>query len=331
MTTLLAQIAPQRSTQYTTLMSTLAPYELQLSALGPRMTLIEPCELGGQPYLKCRLTTAPDEQQIRELGLLAMTNAFFMYYDRLGEYEGPFLRPIETNFTSQFPPQLIRTRRYQGKTNEFFTHFLCNLARWSSDFAQQPWTDLRIFDPLAGGGTTLFVGLVLGAEVAGVEHNKKDVHSTAVFLKQFAEEQQIPYRLKEERLKRLKANRWRFALGTMEKQCLIAKGETEQSEDLMRGCKKPHLLVADLPYGIQHKGALQTLLTEALPVWASLLLPGGAMTFSWDSTRFSREAMITLVESLSPLTIFNEPPYNSLVHRVDRVIKQRDVLVARKA
>jgi hypothetical protein len=116
----------------------------------------------------------------------------------------------------------------------------------------------------------------------------------------------------------------------MEKQCLIAKGETEQSEELIRGCKKPHLIVADLPYGIQHKGALETLLTGAVPVWTSLLLPGGAMAFSWDSTRFSREAMITLVDSVSALTILNDPPYNNLVHRVDRVIKQRDVLVARK-
>jgi hypothetical protein len=39
--------------------------------------------------------------------------------------------------------------------------------------------------------------------------------------------------------------------------------------------------------------------------------------------------MIAIVESVSPLTVLDDPPYNMLAHRVDRVIKQRDVLIAR--
>jgi tRNA G10 N-methylase Trm11 len=92
---------------------------------------------------------------------------------------------------------------------------------------------------------------------------------------------------------------------------------------------KPHLIVTDLPYGIQHQGPLAALLTAGLPVWASLLVPGGALVFSWDATRFPRPEMIRLVESVSPLRVLDEPPYDRLAHRVDRVIKQRDVLVAR--
>ena len=41
--------------------------------------------------------------------------------------------------------------------------------------------------------------------------------------------------------------------------------------------------------------------------------------------------MIALVQSLAPLTILNQPPYDQLAHRVDRVIKRRDILVARRA
>jgi hypothetical protein len=329
-TIVLAQIAPQRSTQYTALASQLAPHEIELSPLGRHIRSITPVTLSGQAYLKCDLTAPLDEFSVREFGWLAMTSAFFLYYERLDEYDGPFLKPIETHFTPLFPPDLVMTRRYQGKTNELFTHFLCNLARFSSDFSDQPWTELRLFDPLAGGGTTLFTGLVLGTDVAGVEHNKKNMHSTAVFLKQYTKEQRIPCAVKEERLKKLNAKRWRFMLGeNPSRQCFLAKGETAQSAELIAGFKKPHLIVADLPYGIQHKGVLETLLTEALPVWASLLLPGGAMAFSWDSTRFPRTEMIALVESASSLNILNDPPYNHLAHRVDRVIKQRDVLIAR--
>lgn len=330
MTTLLAQIAPQKSTQYSDLAGVLAPYEIQLSSIGRQMTSIEPVELGGQHYLKCELDAEPDSVQIQELGQLAMTGAYFWYYEGLGDVEGPFLKPLDTHYSPMFPPDLVTTRRYQGKTNELFTQFLCNLARFSSDFSQLPWTELRVFDPLSGGGTTLFAALVLGADVAGVEQNKKSAHSTAVFLKQYLQEQQIPYTFKEERLKKLRAGRWWFTLGAEPaKRCILAKGELAQSAELISGFKRPHFIIADLPYGIQHKGALQDLLTEALPIWNALLLPGGTLVFSWDATRFSRANMIEVVESASRLKVLDEPPYNQLAHRVDRVIKQRDVIVAR--
>jgi hypothetical protein len=222
----------------------------------------------------------------------------------------------------------VSARRYKGKTNELFTHFLCNLAKFSSNFAAAPWETLRVFDPLAGGGTTLFTALVLGADVAGVEKSSKDVQLTAAFLKQFVQEQKIVCKIKEERLKKL-GKRWWFTLGDAAKQCVLAAGDTAQSAQLLAGFKKPHLIVADLPYGIQHHGHLVDLLTAALPVWASLLIPGGAMALAWDSTRFARNDITALVEGSGLLAVRNEAPYNQLAHRVDRVIKQRDILVMR--
>jgi hypothetical protein len=71
------------------------------------------------------------------------------------------------------------------------------------------------------------------------------------------------------------------------------------------------------------------MLSGALPAWAAVLMPKGAMAFAWESTRFARSEMVDLVESASPFAVLDEPPYNMLAHRVDRVIKQRDVLVAR--
>jgi len=209
-----------------------------------------------------------------------------------------------------------------------FTHFLCNLAKFSSDFAGASWDTLRVFDPLSGGGTTLFTALMLGADVAGVEKSSKDVQSTASFIKQYAKAQKIACKVKEERLKNL-GKRWWFSLGDVSKQCVLTSGDTAKSAQLIAGFKKPHLIVTDLPYGIQHHGHLVDLLTEALPVWASLLASGGVMTLAWESTRFAREEMVALVESTGLLTVYNESPYNQLAHRVDRVIKQRDIVIAR--
>ena len=49
--------------------------------------------------------------------------------------------------------------------------------------------------------------------------------------------------------------------------------------------------------------------------------------FAWESMRFPRSNMIKLVESSCSMTILNSPPYNKLAHRVDRVIRERDVIV----
>jgi hypothetical protein len=325
MTNLVAQIAPQRSTQYSALASALASHELALCPIGKHIARIEPVQMGGQAFLQVELNRALDANEINELGGLAMTSAFFDFHKQIGDVTGPFLKPIETLFSPAFPEDLVMTRRYKGKTNELFTHFLCNIARYSSAFANKPWRNLRLFDPLMGGGTTLLTGLMLGADVAGVDHNREDVESTVSFISQYMREQELPCRMSEEKLKNA-GKRWRFALPAA-RECMLASGDTALSAKLLAGVKKHHFVVTDLPYGIHHSGALHELLTQALPVWQSLLLPGGAMVFSWESTRFPREEMLALVEKTLSLKPLNAPPYNQLGHRVDRVIKQRDVLV----
>lgn len=321
--TLVAQIAPQRSTQYAQLASTLAPYELQLSPIGRILTSIEPLTLAGKTYLKLELAAEPD---LNELGMLALTTSFFWYYDHIGDQPGPFLRPLATEFKPALSPEIVMTRRYRGKTNEMFTHFLCNIARHSSDFAAEPWSNIRLCDPLAGGGTTLLTGLVLGASTIGIDQNERDVYSTVAFLNQYTKEEGIPAKVQEERIKKI-GRRWRFTIDGH--QLVLGLGDTLQADQFLNGFKKPHLMVADLPYGIQHQGPLVKLLTDALPMWASQLDPGGALVFSWDSTRFPRADMVKLVDSTGVLHVRNDPPYDQLTHQVDRVIKRRDIIVAR--
>lgn len=330
MTILLAQIAPQRSTQYATLARDLAPPELQLSPLGRQITAMVLITLGGQEYLRCTLTQAASQAQLHELGMLAMTSAFFTYYDRVGDLEGPLLRPLETGFQPMLPLDLVTTRRYRGKTNELFTHFLCNLARFSSDFADQPWSNLSLFDPLMGGGTTLFTGLVLGAaQVAGIEQATEDVKSTATFFSQYLQQERLSHKMQPERLKRL-GLRWTFTIGKKAtQQCQLVNGDTGEAPALLPGFK-PHLIVADLPYGIQHQGQLTALLTAAVPVWVAMLRHGGVLVLAWDATRFPRSTLVETLSILPELTVYNTPPYDQLAHGVDRVIKQRDVIVARR-
>ena len=241
------------------------------------------------------------------------------------------LRPLETGFTPALPAELVAARAAIAARPMSCSPISSATSRAdSSRWADEPWTALRLLDPLAGGGTTLFTALMLGAEAAGVEQGDQDVTSTVAFLRQFLQEARISHRVQEERLRRL-GRRWTFTIGKDNpRRCVLALGNTADAASLVAGFK-PHLIVTDLPYGIQHQGPLVELLTQALPVWTSLLPPGGVLAYAWDSTRFPRSDMIALVETTCALAVLNTPPYDGLSHRVDRVIKQRDVLVARCA
>jgi len=330
MPTILAQIAPQRSTQYSDLAKALAPHELVLSGLVAPDAAVERIALGGQSYLRFDIPELPDSHTARELGMLAMSSAFFVYREHIGEAKGPFLQPVETGFHPTLPLTMLVARRYRGKTNELFTRFLCNVARFSSALSHRPWETLRVFDPLAGGGTTLFTALVMGASAAGVERRTTDVESTVVFIRNYCHEQGIACRIRKERLRGI-GHRWICTLGKHTRQtCLLAAGDTADSHDLISGFR-PHLIVGDLPYGVQHRAKLTDLLARSVPVWASLLPLAGSLVLAWESRRFPREEMIALIEETSSLKVLNHPPYNALSHRVDRVIKERDIVVTRLA
>jgi hypothetical protein len=285
--------------------------------------------LAGQHYLRFDLPTLPTPEQARELGTLATLSAYFESIDQLEDRPGPWLRPLETGFQPILPAELAAARRYRGKTNELLCHFLCNLARYASDFTHLPWTDLRVLDPLTGGGTILFTAMMLGAEVAGVEQDEQDVRTTVAYVRQFCQEAGITCRVQEERLRKV-GRRTTLTVGkTPPRRCLLAEGKTDQTAAFVLGFK-PHFVITDLPYGIQHNGPIVDLLTGGLPVWANLLPRGGTLVFAWDATRFERAEMVSLVEATAPLTVLNHAPYDQLAHRVDRVIKRRDILVARR-
>lgn len=327
-TTFLAQIAPQRSTQYTDLVTALAPYELMLSTIGEH--LAEPVELvqfGSQYYLKFELDTAFDGTLQAIADEFAMTDTFFQHYDALGDVKGPLLKPIEVDSDAFLPHSLIATRRYRGKTNELFTQFMLNIARYSSVYRTTPWRKLTILDPLAGGGTTLFAGVILGADVVGVERDKSVVDGTVAFIKQYMKEARFPAKYREDRFKNV-GKRWFITLDQSVR-CVIGRGNTSDVAQFAHGLKRPQLIVTDLPYGIQHLADWQKMLAEALPAWAKAMAKDGVLTFSWNATRFSREEMVKLVEAVSDFKVLNYAPYTQLGHRVDRVIKARDVIVAR--
>src|SRR5579859_1134370 len=112
------KITPQRSTQYARMAAQLAQPELLISPLGDVLEVVQPITLAGQPYLLAQVDEERIEiQQMQEiLGHLGATSEAYEYFARIGDVEGPFLRPIEPIFTPFVPVEMAEARRYRGKT-----------------------------------------------------------------------------------------------------------------------------------------------------------------------------------------------------------------------
>jgi hypothetical protein len=329
------KITPQRSTQYTNMVETLAKPELVASPLEEAIREVEQVTLAGQSYL---LVTLDDDlvppNTIALLSRLGATSETFDYFEQVGEVRGPLLRPHDPEFTPFVPFEMAETRRYKGKTNEVFTRVLLNLAIFAGAYADRFTERLRILDPLAGGGTTLFLALISGYDAFGIELDRQDGETTALFVRQYLRSEGIHFKETDERGRKA-GRRYQFDIGNRgdTRTLVLVQGDAAQADSHMRevpGGPHMHAIVTDLPYGIQHFGEIAKLLDSTLPTWERLLLPGGAMALSWNATRIERASMIELFEQHTKLHIMKSPPYTELPHTVDRVIKRRDVLVAVK-
>ena len=329
------KITPQRSTQYSTMVETLATPELLASPVGEAVRDVMPTTLAGQHYLLVTL----DEGQLPSnyvaiLSRLGATSEIYEYFESINEVQGPLLRPVEPQFTPFVPFEMAETRRYKGKTNEVFTCVLLNLALFAGAYANRVTERLRILDPLSGGGTTLFLSLIAGYDAFGIELDRQDVESTALFVRQYLHSEGIHYKEIDERGRRA-GRRSQFEIGNRgnTRLLILAHGDTTQTDIHMReipGGPHMHSIVADLPYGIQHFGEIASLLERALPVWERMLLPGGTIALAWNATRIERTSMVEAIEQHTHLRVRSDPPYTQLAHTVDRVIKRRDVVVAVK-
>ena len=97
--------------------------------------------------------------------------------------------------------------------------------------------------------------------------------------------------------------------------------------------------MADLPYGVQHRGASNgsnrdnpetvALLERVLPAWRRWLRPAGAVCLAWNTKRAGRRDLSRALATsgFSPITTAGG---YSMSHTVDATI-DRDVIVAARS
>lgn len=309
------------------------------AALGRELT-VEPDTVAGVDYLA--LDT--DELSDSDLAFLGLTSAFLALF----EQEGQLLRPIAVPSPERYPSDLLTILKYQGKTNEQFTRLVLNVTAASTAHPERVLNrGLRVLDPVCGRGTTLNQALMYGLDTVGVDVDSKDFQLYSAFLTTWLKDRRFKHTASTTPVRRDKSvlakkyevtfaeDKADYAAGRTQTLTFF-NGDTLRTKELVRP-GTVDVVVADLPYGVQHgsrgpNGLIRSpldLLTAALPGWAATLRPGGAIGLAWN-VRVAPRADVASALERAGLTVLGGPGYDDFAHKVDRSIT-RDVVVARKA
>lgn len=331
------QLLPHPNVRYQAALEKLGKAELQcmLRALDvftePRMESI-----GGIPFLafECRELTQ------KELGWLSYLSGVYLWTRREGEALMALTRPAKC----YLPGEMAELLKYKGKTNAAFTSLMLNLARSQSAFAREE-RPLTVLDPMCGKGTTLYCALAQGMNAVGMDKDRRDLKEAMDFVSRFFQMERIKHSLSQgsrsspkgpaapEAVYTLADTREHYQAGDT-RTLRFLLGDTRQAGALLR--KSPvELLVADLPYGVQHAPedggrteSFAQLLRGALPAWREAVRPGGAMALSFNRYTLSKSRLSEWAQEAGWLPLL-EAPLDDLEHYVEQAVN-RDVLLCRR-
>ncbi|MEW9547837.1 TRM11 family methyltransferase [Nonomuraea sp. NPDC050783] len=299
-------------------------------------------ELGGVPYVTFE-TAEPLE--LRDVALLSNLSSVYALFAVEGgaerDAEGELLRPLPVRPLDRLSSDLITIQKYAGKTNEHFTKLLLNVTALASD--KGLGERLSVFDPLCGRGTTLNQALMYGYDAYGLDVDTKDFEAYAGFIKTWLRTKRLKHTAEVVPVRRERAlagRRLNVTFGLSKE--AVKAGDVQHlavvNADTLRSREffKPRsfdLVVTDAPYGVQHgsKGGSGLsrspleLLRRAVPVWAELLRPGGALGIAWNTYGGKSEELAAILAGAG-LEVVELPDFE---HWVDQAIV-RDIIVARK-
>ncbi len=310
--------------------------------------------IGGVPYITFHAEGLTAEGS----GLLGDLSSLYALFETEGDTGAEVLRPVTLRRLDRYDDDLLTILKYPGKTNEQFTKLLLNVTLAASAFAGDAARPdggrrLSVLDPLCGRGTTLNQAIMYGFDARGADIDGRDIEAYAAFLRRWLKDKRLKHQADfspVRRDRRVVARRLRaeFAAGKDDykagdvQRVDVVEADTSRVGEFFRP-ESADLIVTDLPYGVQHgshgtgrppsgKPSLARspldLLVYAVPHWAAVLRPGGAMGISWNTMVARREDAAGILAA-SGLDVRDDGPFRDFRHRVDQAIT-RDILVARK-
>lgn len=263
-----------------------------------------------------------------------------LMYGLFEEREDGSLIPVTGREVAYLGEDLPGILKYKGKTNELFTQLLVNVAQHSSDY----WNTelpIRLLDPMCGRGTSLFIGANRGWHCTGADVDRADLKEAEKFFKRYLEYHRFKHNVENNSLtirgkKPAPCTAFAFSdtpenfkdrkIATLR----LVNTDASTARDAF-GNRAFHIIVCDLPYGVQHSshgGSLEKLLENVLPAWREALMPGGAIAVSFNAQTLKTAKVLELMEQagLEPL---REGPYQNFSHWVEQAVT-RDIAVCRR-
>ena len=296
---------------------------------------ITPVTVGGVSFLRFEADALTDAQ----LSALSRHSAALM----IAEQQGELLRPLEKVSHDYLTEDLAEVLKYKGKTSAVFTRMMINCAWAASDFFGKDEV-LTVLDPMCGRGTTCFVALQQGMNAVGVDIDNRDLKECADYFERYMQYHRMKHKLDQSsRTVRKHAvpaavytiadTKEHFKDGDTRTLSLFL-GDTGLTGELCR--KSPaHLLVADLPYGVQHAPqegkrteSFMQVMKRALPQWKDAVRKGGAIALSFNTLTLKKADLVHLLADagFTPLTA---APDDDFQHIVEQAV-HRDFVVARR-
>ena len=328
---------PHANPRYVTSLRKLALQELHcmLKACGIPAEILWK-ELGGAPWLHVSCTSLSSSA----LRLISGHSSIYMG----ATLENGLLRPLDYKAAEYLPPDMAEVLKYKGKTNAAFTGLMLNCALCASAFAQST-EPLFVMDPMCGKATSLFCALKLGHNTIGVETDGKDVQEAAGFISRYLKLHRIKHKVSQGSLTlpggksapftafKLADTAEHYQAGDTRTLKLI-HGDTLHCS-AMQKAQSIHLMVADLPYGVQHAplkgqrtGGFLSLLEDALKGWYQVIKPGGAIALSFNTYTLKKTDLKKELQKAGFL-VLSDAPYDDFEHWVEQAV-QRDLVVAIK-
>ena len=261
----------------------------------------------------------------------------------IAEEHHALLKPLDVSPPFYLDEDLPEILKYKGKTSVPFTRFMINTALSLTPWAASPG-DATLIDPLCGRGTSLFCAVQLGMNAIGLDRDRRSLEEADTYFTRY---------LKTCRLKHTRSTvseTWKnasihavdfvfsdtkeHAKAGQHRKLLLACADTADAPALTRRAKA-QVLVADLPYGIQHAPiagnhpeSFQSLLRRALPHWKHALSSGGAVAISFNELTLPSRDVISILRDTDFHPV-EDLPFTCLRHEVEQAVS-RNVVFAVK-
>ena len=327
----------------TSLKLSISEFYIVSKKVSAECTNLQNRDLSGIPYLTFETNHELSQSDIKIISDLSFVYALFKV-----EMGGAdlLLRPIKKCEDYFIDESMSTILKYTGKTNELFTRMMINIGYHSQNNSQ----NVKLLDPIAGKGTTLYEGFTRGYHAFGIEIGERIVNESYHFVKRFLETARYKFIYSSMRIpgqdKSSSAQRHTF---TVAKTKADMKTKHTKTIELIAGnsqyadnyYKKNYfdMIVGDLPYGVQHGNVTNEkqssltrnpaeLLDVCLPSWREVLKPNGVIVLAWNSNVLPRKKMEQIFLEKG-LLVKNDEAYLQFEHRVDQSIL-RDIVVAQK-